>query len=65
MPETKKTEAAPPRYRVRSGGISTPTGPVATGAIVTADQIGDAERVQKLLDRGSIEVVTDGDTSDA
>lgn len=49
--------AAGERYRVRSGGISTPAGAVWHDAIVTADELGDAERVRLLLDRGSIEAV--------
>lgn len=59
-PVTPDEHAHEVRYRVLSGGISTPTGSVETGAIVSAAELGDSERVRKLLDRGSIEVVTDG-----
>lgn len=45
------------RYRVLSGGISTPGGAYYHGAIVTAEQLGDAERVAKLLRGHSIEEV--------
>jgi len=57
--DTKQT-TAPTRYRILSGGVSG-AGGVAhnTGAIVTAEQIGDQERVDKLLAKGAIEVVTD------
>ncbi len=47
------------RYRVLSGGISTPAGPVWEGTIVTAERLGTAERVARLLARESIEEVTD------
>lgn len=65
------TNAAPPaerqaapkasRYRVLSSGISTPSGVVWRDQVVSAEQLGDADRVAKLLDKGSIEVVHDAD----
>lgn len=51
---------APARYRVRSGGISTPAGTVWHGEVVAADRLGDAARVQQLLASRSIEEVDDG-----
>ncbi len=45
------------RYRVLSGGVSTPAGPAWHGEIVEADRLGDAARVKALLDRKSIEEV--------
>lgn len=51
------------RYKVLSNGITAPIGrPVIAytkGEIVTGDQLGDDTRVQKLLTRKAIEVVTD------
>lgn len=59
-PPTPDEGAHERRYRVLSGGIATPNGPVWTGAIVRAAELGDAARVQKLLARGSIEEAPDG-----
>jgi hypothetical protein len=59
MAQTHSAHDVDVRYRVLSGGVSTPSGAIYHGAIVTADELGDAERVQKLLDQGSIEVVDD------
>ncbi len=46
-------------YRVLSGGVSTPGGARWHGEIVDAGDIGDVDRIQSLLMRGSIEEVTD------
>ena len=61
MPVKKKAPAADlaARYRVLSGGISTPSGPVWHDAVVTGADLGDAGRVQALLDKKSIEVAAD------
>lgn len=62
-PSTEAPPVAPAtRYRVLSGGISAAAGPAWNGAIVSAEQLGDADRVQKLLDKGSIEVVNDAES---
>jgi hypothetical protein len=45
------------RYKVLSSGISTATGAHYRDEVVSADDIGDAARVQKLLDKGAIEAV--------
>jgi len=58
-PDEGAHETAVPRYRVLSGGISTSAGAVYRGAIVTADELGDAERVTALLAKGAIEEVAD------
>jgi len=47
------------RYRVLSGGISTPIGAIYRDALVTDAELGDADRVAKLLARKAIEVVGD------
>lgn len=48
------------RYRVLIAGISrVGREPLWQGAIATADEIGDAARVAKLLELKRIEVVTD------
>jgi len=47
------------RYKVRSSGISTPSGARYRDAVLTADEIGDADRVQQLLDKGAIEEAHD------
>lgn len=57
-PPTKPTPAPARSYRVKSAGISAVMGPAFAGAILTADQVGDTDRVAKLLQRGSIEEVT-------
>lgn len=49
--------ARPGRYRVRSSGISTPTGTVWRGETVTAAALGDAARVAHLLAKRAIEDV--------
>lgn len=51
------------RYRVLAGGITSQSGrPVKSyykGDIVTADELGDAVRIAKLIARKAIEVVSD------
>ncbi len=47
------------RYRVRSGGISTASGTVWKDEIVDAARLGDDARVQALLSKQAIEVVSD------
>lgn len=47
------------RYRVLASGISTPAGAVYRGALVTANELGDADRATTLLARGAIEEVVD------
>lgn len=61
MPEKKlpAPPAPPARYRVVHGGISTATGAHYQGEVLAADELGDDARIQKLLARGSIEVVDD------
>lgn len=57
--ETQDIASPPavPRYRVLSGGISTPSGAYYHGTVLTAEQIGDTERVAHLLAKGAIEEV--------
>lgn len=58
--KTPKTEKAPPHYRVLSGGVAGVGGVShSTGALLAAEQIGDQERIDKLLAKGAIEVTTD------
>jgi len=56
-PESARETIA--RYRVLSSGISTPVGAVYRGALVTGEELGDADRVVALLARGAIEEVVD------
>jgi hypothetical protein len=52
--------AAPTRYTVLSGGVAGVGGvPYDTHTVLTAEQIGDQARIDKLLARGSIAVTTD------
>jgi hypothetical protein len=48
------------RYRVLSGGISTIGGAHYRGAVLTAEQIGDAARVAQLRSKGAIEEIRNG-----
>ncbi len=60
-PAQRSVPAVSTRYRVVSGGISTPGGPVWTGEIMSAERLGDETRVAKLLERGAIVEVADAD----
>ena len=54
--DTKQT-AAPTRYRILSGGVSGAGGvTLHYDTTVTAEQIGDQARIDKLIARGSIRV---------
>lgn len=49
-----------PRYKVLSGGLTGAGGvSYGQGEVLTAEQIGDQERVDKLLARKGIEIVHD------
>lgn len=61
LPSSAPAPSAEPRYRVLSGGISTPGGAYYHGAIVTAAQLGDVARVAALLERGAIVEETHAD----
>lgn len=59
-PEPAKAAPAKPgaRYRVLSSGIAGAGGVGHyTGAELTAEQVGDAARIEKLLAKGAIEVI--------
>lgn len=67
MPENKKADKAaegslieqPRRYRILSGGISTPTGSRYKGDVIAAEDLGDPARVAALLSKKAIEEVRD------
>jgi hypothetical protein len=57
--ETDQT-ALSGRYRILSAGMSGAKGVAAyAGEIVTAEQLGDTERITKLLSKKAIEAVAD------
>jgi hypothetical protein len=59
-PASAPKVVAPVRYKVLSGGVAGVGGvSYDTHAVLTAEQIGDQARIDKLLARGSIAVTTD------